>query len=160
VNIGEVCSREVYIARPGEPLADAVAEMHKRHVGAVVIVEEMRDKVRPVGVVTDRDAIRAQVLRGSGLTRLTIADAMSADPLTLPETCGIAEAISRMSARGVRRAPVVSESGDLVGIVSFDDLLPVVSEQLTALAKLIGGQAGREGSGSVGSGSARTAAQS
>jgi len=41
----------------------------------------------------------------------------------------------------VRRAPVVSESGDLVGIVSFDDLLPVVSEQLAALAKLIGDQA-------------------
>ena len=43
-----------------------------------------------------------------------------------------------MSARGVRRAPVVSESGDLVGVVSFDDRLPVVSERLTALAKLIG----------------------
>ena len=66
---------------------------------------------------------------------------MSGDPLTLQETCGIAEAIRQMSARGVRRAPVVSESGDLVGIVSFDDLLPVVSEQLAALAKLIGDQA-------------------
>jgi len=159
VNIGEVCSREVYIARSGESLVDAVAEMHKRHVGALVIVEEMRDKVRPVGVVTDRDAIRAQVLRGSGLSRLTIADAMNADPLTLAETCGIAEAISRMSARGVRRAPVVSDSGDLVGIVSFDDLLPVAAEQLMALARLIGDQARREGSGSVDAGPARTAAQ-
>jgi len=70
---------------------------------------------------------------------------MTADPLTLRETCGIAEAIGQMSARGVRRAPVVSESGDLVGIVSFDDLLPVVSQQPNALAKLIGDQARREG---------------
>ena len=141
MNIGEVCSREVYIVRPAEPLADAVAEMHKRHVGALVVVEEKPDQVRPVGVITDRDVIRAQVLQGSALTHLAIADAMTADPLTLRETCGIAEAIGQMSARGVRRAPVVSESGDLVGIVSFDDLLPVVSEQLAALAKLIGDQA-------------------
>jgi len=141
MNIGEVCSREVYIVRPAEPLADAVVEMHKRHVGALVVVEEKPDQVRPVGVITDRDVIRAQVLQGRALTHLAIADAMSGDPLTLQETCGIAEAIRQMSARGVRRAPVVSESGDLVGIVSFDDLLPVVSEQLAALAKLIGDQA-------------------
>ena len=141
MNIGEVCSREVYIVRPAEPLADAVAEMHKRHVGALVVVEEKPDQVRPVGVITDRDVIRAQVLQGRALTHLAIADAMTAHPLTLQETCGIAEAIRQMSARGVRRAPVVSESGDLVGIVSFDDLLPVVSEQLAALAKLIGDQA-------------------
>lgn len=145
MNIGEVCSREVYIVRPTEALADAVAEMHKRHVGALVVVDERPDQVRPIGVVTDRDAIRAQVLRGEGLTRLTIAQAMSADPLTLPETCSISEAIGQMNARGVRRAPVVNESGDLAGIVSFDDLLPVVSEQLTALARLIGNQARREG---------------
>ncbi len=144
MNIGEVCSREVYIVRPAEPLADAVAEMHKRHVGALVVVEERPGQVRPIGIVTDRDAIRSQVLRGRGLAGLTIADAMTADPLTLPETCGIPEAIGQMSARGVRRAPVVSEAGDLVGIVSFDDLLPVVSEQLAALAKLIGDQARRE----------------
>jgi CBS domain-containing protein len=144
MNIGEVCSREVYIVRPAEPLADAVAEMHKRHVGALVVVEEKPDQVRPIGVVTDRDVIRAQVLQGRAPTHLAIADAMTVDPLTLRETCGIAEAIGQMSARGVRRAPVVSESGDLVGIVSFDDLLPVISQQLAGLAKLIGDQARRE----------------
>jgi CBS domain-containing protein len=58
VNIGEVCSREVYILRPAEPLAEAVAEMHKRHVGGVVVVEGKPDRVRPIGIVTDRDAIR------------------------------------------------------------------------------------------------------
>lgn len=145
MNIGEVCSREVYIVRPAEPLADAVTEMHRRHVGALVVVEERPHQVHPIGVITDRDAIRAQVLRGKGLRHLTVADAMTVEPLALLETCGFHEAIGQMSARGVRRAPVVSESGDLVGIVSFDDLLPVVSEQLTALARLIGGQARREG---------------
>jgi CBS domain-containing protein len=147
VNIGEVCSREVYIVRAAEPLTDAVTEMHKRHVGAVVVVAEEPGLVRPIGIVTDRDAIRSQVLQGKGLSRLTVADAMTTQPLTLSESSGIPEAIGQMSTRGVRRAPVVNESGDLVGIVSFDDLLPVVSEQLHALAKLIGDQARREEGG-------------
>ena len=39
MNIGDVCSREVYIVRKGEPLVDAAREMRRRHVGAVVVVE-------------------------------------------------------------------------------------------------------------------------
>jgi CBS domain-containing protein len=144
VNIGEVCSRDVYIVTPAEPLADAVAEMQKRHIGALVVVEDKPDPVRPIGVITDRDAIRSQVVQGKGLSFLAVADAMTAHPLTLAEDCAIPEAIGQMSARGVRRAPVVNDSGELVGILSFDDLLPVVSQQLSALARLIGDQARRE----------------
>jgi CBS domain-containing protein len=44
----------------------------------------------------------------------------------------------------VRRAPVVSDTGDLVGIVSIDDLLPAVAEELTLLSKLFGKQARQE----------------
>ncbi len=143
--MGELCSRDVYIARSADPLADAVAQMHRRHVGALVVVESQPGSVRPIGMITDRDAIRAQVIRGTGLSHLAVGDAMTPRPLTLPETCGVAEAIGQMSGRGVRRAPVVNGSGELVGIVSFDDLLPLVSEQLHALAALIGGQPRREG---------------
>ena len=63
MNIGEVCSREVYIVRPAEPLAKAVAEMHKRHVGALVVVEEKPGQVRPIGVVTERTGLSTHVLR-------------------------------------------------------------------------------------------------
>jgi len=147
VNIGEVCSRDVCIVTSAEPLGDAVAEMQKHHVGALVVIERRQDQVRPIGIITDRDVIRSQVVEKKGLSRLTVADAMTAHLLTLPESCGIAEAIGQMSTRGVRRAPVVNDSGDLVGVVSFDDLLPVVSEQLNVLAKLISDQPRRESGG-------------
>jgi CBS domain-containing protein len=49
-----------------------------------------------------------------------------------------------LSRRGVRRAPVAAENGDLLGIVTLDDLLPLIAEELTALAQLIGRQAKRE----------------
>lgn len=145
MNIGEVCSREVYIFKAEEPLSNAVAEMMKRHIGAIVVVETEPDRVRPVGIVTDRDVIRGQISLKKELSTLTLGEVMTSAPLTVTEATGIPEAIERMRARGVRRAPVVNDSGDLVGIVSLDDLLPLVAEELDALARLVGNQAGREG---------------
>lgn len=145
MNVGEVCSREVYIFKADEPLANAVAEMMKRHIGAIVVVETEADRVRPVGMVTDRDVVRGQISLKRDLPSLTLRDVMTSAPLTVAETSGIAEAIEHMRARGVRRAPVVNDSGDLVGIVSLDDLLPIVSEELGVLARLVGSQARREG---------------
>lgn len=145
MNVGEVCSREVYIFKPEEPLASAVAEMMKRHIGAIVVVDTEPERVRPVGIVTDRDVVRGQVALEKDLPSLTLRDVMTSAPLTVSETSGIAEAIEHMRARHVRRAPVVSDSGDLVGIVSLDDLLPIVSEELGALARLVGSQARQEG---------------
>lgn len=145
MNVGEVCSREVYIFKADEPLANAVAEMMKRHIGAIIIVETGPDRVRPVGIVTDRDVVRGQVSLKKDLPSLTVRDVMTSAPLTVSETSGMAEAIEHMRVRGVRRAPVVNDSGDLVGIVSLDDLLPMVAEELGALARLVGSQARREG---------------
>ena len=144
MEIGDLCSREVYIVRRDDPLADAVREMHRRHVGAVVVVEPRGKLLCPIGIVTDRDVLRGQISLHSDVFSLKVQDVMTLDPLTLSETCGLAEGISQLRARGVRRAPVVSALGDLVGIVSFDDLLPAVSEELAVLAKLIDRQATEE----------------
>lgn len=145
MSIGEICSREVYIFKAEEPLSNAVAEMMKRHIGAIVVVETEPERVRPVGIVTDRDVIRGQISLKKELSNLTLREVMTGAPLTVTEASGIPEAIERMRARGVRRAPVVNDSGDLVGIVSLDDLLPLVAEELDALARLVGNQAEREG---------------
>ncbi len=145
MNIGEICSREVYIVRETEPLWEAAREMLKRHVGTVVVVQPRDYVVRPVGIVTDRDIVCGQVERDADLHSLSISDVMTPFPLSVAETSGVHEAIERMKAKGVRRAPVVNDSGDLVGIVSLDDLLPVVAEELLALASLAGEQAKREG---------------
>ncbi len=150
MNIGEVCSREVYIVRAAEPLAIAAAQMMKRHIGAMVVVEAEPARVRPVGIVTDRDIVRGQVSLGKDLGMLTVGEVMTRDPLTVSEASGLGETVEQMRLRRVRRAPVLNERGDLVGIVSLDDLLPVVAEELRALARLVDVQARHEG-GSISS---------
>ncbi len=144
MNIGDICSREVYVVRRDEPLAEAVREMRKRHVGAIVVAERAGELLRPIGIVTDRDVVCGQIDRRADLFCLAVADVMTPDPLTISESAGVADAVESLSSRGVRRAPVVADTGDLVGMVTLDDILSAVAEELGALAELIGYQAKRE----------------
>ncbi len=137
MNIGEVCTREVYMVNRGEPLRQAAQEMRRRNVGCIIVVETYGKSVVPVGIVTDRDIARALPEHPTNLAALPVADIMTPDPLVLRESESIVGAIERLRERGVRRAPVIAGGGDLVGIVSTDDLLGVISEQLASLARLV-----------------------
>jgi len=141
MDIGELCTREVYIVNADEPLSQAVHEMRRRNVGCVIVVERRGDRVVPVGIVTDRDIVRALPDYPDGIGRARVADVMTREPLTLAEDSSIVEGMGRLRARGVRRAPVTAANGDLVGIVSSDDCLGIVAEQLDSLARLVERQA-------------------
>lgn len=145
MNVGEVCTREVYIVRRNEPLLEAVREMRARNVGCVIVVEPRGARTLPIGVLTDRDVTRALPERSDSLPSLHVEDCMTPDPLTLAEDTSIVDAMARLRARGVRRAPVVAADGDLVGVVSTDDLLGIVAEQLSDLARLVERQGRRSG---------------
>ena len=137
MNIGEVCTREVYLVNPGEPLLQAAREMRQRNVGCVIVVEQRGTSLVPIGIVTDRDIARALPEHPDNLGTVPVADVMTRDPLALSEDESIVDAMVRLRQRGVRRAPVVAASGDLVGIVSTDDLLGIIAEQLGSLAQLV-----------------------
>ncbi len=141
MKIGDLCSRDVHVVRPGDPLAQAVQEMHHRRIGAVVVVEVRDAHLVPVGIVTDRDVLCRQLARQADLFTLTVSDVMTQHPLTVLESCDVAETIRQMRAGRVRRAPVVSRTGALVGLISLDDLLPAVAGELSDLASLLGSQA-------------------
>jgi len=140
MKVGELCSRDVLTMSATEPLAQCARRMKARNVGSAVIVDDSEGFARPVGIVTDRDILRGQFERCADLFCLSTGDVMSSDLLVLDEQMDVAEAIGRMSQRSVRRAPVVSTGGGLTGIVTFDDLLPAIAGQISAIAALIGGQ--------------------
>ena len=144
MNIGRLCNRDVVVVHAGEPLATAAREMCERHVGMVVVVSDRPEGRLPIGVVTDRDIVRAQLSRASDLFCLSVDQVMSEPPLVLSESEAMPDAIERMRARGVRRAPVVDARGWLTGVVAVDDLLGALAEQLSGLARLTATQQRRE----------------
>ena len=144
MRIGDLCSRDVHHVTAEAPLLDAVRDMHRHHVGAVIVVDRAGASARPVGIVTDRDVMRAEITQRADVFTLNVGDVMSVDLLTLSESSELADGIERMRRRGVRRAPVLDPAGVMLGIVTLDDLLPAVAGQLDALARLLGRQARHE----------------
>jgi CBS domain-containing protein len=138
MNVGEICSREVVVMDGGESLREAVRLMRENHVGDVVITENRAGKTLPVGILTDRDILIEVVAKDVPLDSLGVSDVMSSELLTVTESETEAEALAVMRHKGVRRAPVVDAGGALVGIVSIDDVIEVLAEQLGNIAALIG----------------------
>ena len=62
----------------------------------------------------------------------------------MKESVGVFEAIQYMRSMTVRRLPVVDESGALVGLVTLDDLLELLAEELLAISKLVNYQRQKE----------------
>ncbi|MBM3795738.1 MAG: CBS domain-containing protein [Acidobacteria bacterium] len=142
--VKDVCVRNVVHVNRDTTIHDAAQLMRQHHVGDLIVAENGFDSIRPIGIVTDRDIVLSVVAPRLEATVITAGDVMGPELVTCPEEMGVTECIHRMRQHGVRRMPIVSASGDLVGIVSVDDLIEVLSEELTEIAKLIAREQGRE----------------
>jgi len=136
MNVGALCSRRPVTVSAGTPLSTVVELMGRQHVGAVIVTADDRPRAAIVGIITDRDVMRAQLYRTADLSRLRTGDVMTADPLVLDELQPTDTAIAHLRARGVRRAPVVATDGSLVGLISVDDLLGHLARALMHVASL------------------------
>lgn len=144
MRVRDLYSPGAQVAQPDQALAEAARTMLESHVGSLIVVENNGAVRKPIGIMTDRDIVRGQLRLGADLFCLTVGDVMTPNPLTLTINVGVNEAIETLQALGVRRAPVVDGAGNLVGIITMDDLLPAVAHELEELSTLIGTQARHE----------------
>ena len=134
--VGEICNREAVVAERTTTIVEAARIMRRYHVGDLVVVDEVQGRRVPVGMVTDRDLVVEVIAREQPFASCTVSAIMSATVVCVPETAGVIEAIQLMRSHGVRRVPVVDAGGALVGILAADDLLDLLAEELSALARI------------------------
>ncbi len=144
MNVGELCSRIVVLARRTTPLAEVAKLMREHHVGCVVVVDESAQGRTPVGLVTDRDIVIEVIAMDLDCHAVTAGEAMGPELVTVQEDESILNVLRLMRRRGIRRIPVLSTSGALTGIVSLDDLMEVVAEEFDHLSKAIASEQSRE----------------
>ncbi len=137
MSIGEICKREVVIVQREDAVLQAARLMRQHHVGDVVVVDEIGGKRVPVGIVTDRDLVVEVIAPELNPNTITVGDIMVPDFATVRECAGVFESIQYMRIKGVRRMPVVDDDSNLIGIVTLDDLLALLSEELDALVKIV-----------------------
>jgi len=137
--VGEFCNRDVICAARETTVAEAALLMRKHHVGDVVVVDRSDADRMPIGIVTDRDIVVEVVAPAMDAAAVTLGDLVSWGELaTLQDTDSYADALRLMHDKGVHRVPVINRAGVLVGIVSFDDMLPRFAAELAQLADLAG----------------------
>jgi CBS domain-containing protein len=129
--------REVLVAARGTTIQDAAKLMRQHHVGDLVVVDSPDGNQVPVGIVTDRDIVLSVVATKLDPAVYTLGDLVTQDLITVRQDQGVFETIQHMRAHGIRRMPVVDGRGGLVGIVSVDDFIQLLGDELSELGKLI-----------------------
>ena len=131
--IGEMCTKPVVTISPKVSVQEAARLMRRKNVGALVVVSS----TKPQGILTDRDIATAVVAQGQDPMTTTVGEVMRRDPTVIREDKGILDAVKLFDAKGVRRLPVVSKSGKLIGIVAMDDLLMLLGQEMGHVASAL-----------------------
>lgn len=138
MNVGSICSRKVITASPQLDVQSAAELMRQEHIGFLVIVPEAAGGPQPpLGVLTDRDIVIAVVAKRADPALLKVGDVMSMQPVVAGEGEAVDAALKSMRRAGVRRLPVVDVRGEVVGVLSFDDLLEFVANEMDSLSTTV-----------------------
>ncbi len=120
----------VHSIAPTVSIYDTVAEMNRHRIGAILVV----DGPRLVGIFTERDVLRRVVGAGLDPRKTTVADAMTADVLTIRPDSTLDETTSIFTEKRCRHLPVL-EDGKLVGLISIGDITRWMGEAHRAEAE-------------------------
>ena len=144
MSVGEYCNRETIIVEKEASIIEAARLMREFHVGDLVVAERGANGVTPIGLLTDRDIVVELIAKGTDPESVTVSDVMAAELFTAWEGDDLLDTLNYMSEKGVRRIPVVDQQGILCGILTVDDVVEIVTEQLKNVSLLIGREQRRE----------------
>jgi CBS domain-containing protein len=115
--LGEMMSRNVLAVAPEDTLGEAAERMTGEGVGSAVVL----DGGRLIGILTERDVLRAAAGRVHS-SDARVREWMTSDPIVAREETTATESLEIMMANGFRHLPIVEE-GRVVGIVSIRDVM-------------------------------------
>lgn len=113
---------------------EAARRMKERNVGSVIVID---DTGTIVGILTDRDIVMKLAEGRLFDPEQRVHELMTPDPVCLPGHLPLERGLSAMRVNGIRRVPVLNDEGELVGVVSLDDILVQMGRSMGEAAGLI-----------------------
>ena len=132
--VKDLIQRKVVTIEPEDPVMLAAQRMKDKMVGSLVVL----DGDKPAGIITDRDiAIRVV---GAGKDPTTpVREVMTRDPITIRDDASFFDLTKAFREAGVRRLIIVDKDGKLVGLISIDDVLELLTTEFANLIAAIRG---------------------
>jgi CBS domain-containing protein len=112
-------SNEIVTIRPEAPVAEAVALLKTKRIGAVIV---SRDGLGVDGILSERDIVRALDTRAVELMKLPVSELMTTRVTTCAPADTVDELMNRMTQGRFRHMPVMRD-GRLCGVVSIGDVV-------------------------------------
>jgi signal-transduction protein with cAMP-binding, CBS, and nucleotidyltransferase domain len=135
MKVKDLMSRPAVEVAGSATCQEAAQLMQDRQTGALVVLNDQR---RIDGIVTDRDLVMKCIAAGRDPTGTPVSDCCHFHPVTIDPEEDVASAVERMRDAGVRRLPVVSGDGEIVGMLALDDIARDVREYVDAFASAVG----------------------
>jgi CBS domain-containing protein len=142
-HLKDFATTAVNVVVPDTTAYVAAQLMRMHHIGALVVVDS-RSSNHPIGILTDRDLVLALMAEGLDPALFTAGDIMSADPVVASPEMDAMDAVELMRAHRLRRLVIVDDRGHLGGIVTMEDVLELLTRELTSLAAAVLGSRDRE----------------
>jgi CBS domain-containing protein len=120
MKVSDIMTREVETCLEATSLTRVVTEMLDASCGVVPVVSPGGSVV---GIITDRDIAAALIATGRKPSNVSAREAMTRHVHSCGPNDTVTTALETMRKFRVRRLPVVSETGQLVGILSLDDII-------------------------------------
>lgn len=137
MSVGSICNRNVATIEPDADITVAAERMRKEHVGDLIVAEFRDARLVPIGIITDRDIVISVVAKKVDPESLAVGDVMTTELLTVREDNSVEFALREMRRYGVRRVPVVGSLGELVGVLSINDVIDHLGTQLSHIGDII-----------------------
>lgn len=134
MSLERFCRKEVVVCAAEDTIAQVALKMRNEHVGAVVVID---DEDHVLGLITDRDVAVRIVADRLDADELLAEDVMSTDPVVLHRDDSLDKALFTMRDKGVRRVPIVDKEEKIVGMLSLDDVLVLLSGELDQAAEAV-----------------------
>jgi CBS domain-containing protein len=123
MNVSDIMTPAALTDGADDSLAEASSKMWQQQTGSLLVMEG--DKL--IGIVTERDVLRV-VAEGHDPKTITLREVMTASPVTIDPDTRLQDAARIMFEKWFRHLPVVTDQGEVVGILSLRDLLSLVAQ--------------------------------
>ena len=163
--VGDICKRDVATVEPEVPVLEAARLMRDEHLRSLIVVEsrpytgddtaKAGDKGRkgetaagtirvPVGILTDRDLALRVEAEGLPWEDTPVREVMTPDPVVAESSQDVHSVVETMRGIGARQLPIVDERGHLIGTLSLDDTIAMLSHSLDDMVELLQREIQRE----------------
>jgi CBS domain-containing protein len=133
MSLQRFCKRPTVTIAPEKTIREACQLLEERNVGCVVVEEQGK----LCGILTDRDIALRVVGQGKDPDLTPVGTMMTPNPVRIPVHSTLHELTMLMHSQHVRRVPIIDASGRVIGVVTLDDLLALLGDEMSDMARTV-----------------------